>query len=292
MEATFIVPVGNATLFEEAVILVVAVVVEATLIVEVGRDTPFDPAAIVVFIVVTKGEAPVPILDVIPPVTVPVPPEHPVKLVAVVPVYVINCLPVLETTSNVPLLGNPVVEFTSNVVCGNVTRELTVLAPVIAPVPPVQPKNCVALVLVYVTVCVPLLDTTKIVPDEGNPEVELTLIVVCGRVTFTVTKVAPPKTVPLLKSTTYEFVAVSKPVIRKQPELYCGFVVLFTTMILPVSADPKVVRFLVATGIEILNSLPDPKLIPALVPPANVGVAAVGVESAVEISMVPTAFIG
>ncbi len=138
----------------------------------------------------------------------------------------------------------------------------------------------------------PPLDTTKIVPAEGNPVVEVTFIVPVGNVAFAETVVAPDKTVPLLKSTTYELVPVSKLVMKKQPELYVGLVVLLRTSILPTSADPKVVRFLVALGMETLNSLPEPKFIPALVPAANVGVAAVGVESAVAINMVPVLLIG
>lgn len=64
---------------------------------------------------------------------------------------------------------------------------------------------------------------------------------------------------------------------------------LLRTKILPLSVELTV---LVATGMETLNSLLNPKLIPALVPAAKVGVAAVGVESAVEINIVPTVLIG
>jgi hypothetical protein len=76
-------------------------------------------------------------------------------------------------------------------------------------------------------------------------------------------------------------------VIKKHPEFDCGFRVLLSTNILPLSVADTV---LVATGTETFNSKFNPKLMPALVPPANVG-EPVGVESAVAISKVPTEFI-
>ena len=86
---------------------------------------------------------------------------------------------------------------------------------------------------------------------------------------------------------TYELVPVSKLVIRKHPEFDCGLAVLLKTSTLPLSVADTT---LVPAGIETLSSVFRPRLIPALVPPANVGTAAVGVESAVEISKVPTEF--
>lgn len=133
--------------------------------------------------------------------------------------------------------------------------------------------------------------TTKIVPLDGNNEVDTALIVPVGKVTLLegkLTVVAPCKYVPLLKSTMYELVPTSNPVIKKHPELYCGLEVLLKTNILPLSTALTV---LVATGIETLNSLFNPRLIPARVLTAKVG-AAVGVESAVEINNVPIGLIG
>jgi len=50
---------------------------------------------------------------------VPVPPEHPVKVVAVTPVYVTVCTPAPESTYKVPDAEKPLVELTVMVAEGN-----------------------------------------------------------------------------------------------------------------------------------------------------------------------------
>ena len=83
--------------------------VDATLMVAWGKASPLDPAAMVVATGAT----------LFPVVIVPLPPEHPVNFVGVMPVYVTATTPAVVRTRIVPAYGNPTVEATLISACGS-----------------------------------------------------------------------------------------------------------------------------------------------------------------------------
>ncbi len=70
-----------------------------------------------------------------------------------------------------------------HVVVATIGVRITALPVRSTPVPPETPLNDVAVVLVYVSVCVPVLVTTRIVPEAAKPVVLATSIVVNGSAT-------------------------------------------------------------------------------------------------------------
>jgi hypothetical protein len=97
-------------------------------------------------------------IDTVAPIeTLPLPPEQPVNVVAVVPVYVTVWTPKPDVTSMVPDVGNRAVEATVIVATGNETPVLTVV------VAPVMNPNVEATFIVAVGSVTPLLATAMVV---------------------------------------------------------------------------------------------------------------------------------